>query len=95
MDEKGIEKKNLYLSLDWKGIPEEIDDVLTQLNQVISGHVLVSDLRRRDVRDGALEATCFVDVENPDDLSKLIDDLQKLFSGIGVTFIDQNQMPSV
>ena len=25
----------------------------------------------------------------------IIEDLQKTFSGIGVTFIDQNQMPSI
>ena len=57
--------------------------------------MLISDLRRMDVREGGLEATYFIDVENPDNLSKLVEDLQKTFSGIGVTFIDQNQMPSV
>ena len=39
--------------------------------------------------------TYFIDVNKPDDLSSLVDDLQKTFSGIGVTFIDQNQMPSI
>jgi hypothetical protein len=48
-----------------------------------------------DVREEGLEATYFIDVENPDDLSNLANELQKTFSGIGVTFIDQNQMPSV
>lgn len=88
-------KKNLYLSLDWKSKPGETEGLLKQFNQVIGGHVLVSDLRRMDVRDEGLEATYFIDVEAPDNLSNLMDDLQKTFSGIGVTFIDQNQMPSV
>lgn len=88
-------KKNLYLSLDWKGKPDETQGFLSRFNQVIGSHVLVSDLRRMDVREEGLEATYFIDVENPDDLSVLVDDLQKSFSGIGVTFIDQNQMPSV
>ena len=88
-------KKNLYLSLDWRENFEKKDNYLAQFNQVIGKHVLVSDLRRMDIRDGGLEATYFIDVENPDDLSHLINDLQKSFSGIGVTFIDQNQMPSV
>jgi uncharacterized membrane protein YhiD involved in acid resistance len=88
-------KKNLYLSLDWKSKPGETEGLLKQFNQVIGGHVLVSDLRRMDIRDEGLEATYFIDVENPDNLSNLMDDLQKAFSGIGVTFIDQNQMPSV
>jgi len=56
---------------------------------------MISDLRRMDVREGGLEATYFIDVENPDNLSELVEDLQKTFSGIGVTFIDQNQMPSI
>ena len=88
-------KKNLYLSLDWEGKPEETDGFLKRFNQVIGNHVLVSDLRRLDVREQGLEATYFIDVNNPDDLSSLMDDLQKSFSGIGVTFIDQNQMPSI
>ena len=92
---KESKKKNLYLSLDWKGKPEETEGFLTRFNQVIGNHVLVSDLRRMDVREEGLEATYFIDVENPDDLSNLVNELQKTFSGIGVTFIDQNQMPSV
>ena len=88
-------KKNLYLSLDWQGKPDETDGFLKQFNQVIGNHVLLSDLRRLDVRKEGLEATYFIDVNNPDDLSSLVDDLQKTFSGIGVTFIDQNQMPSI
>jgi len=92
---KEYKKKNIYLSLDWKGSPKEKENFLTRFNQVIGDHTLVSDLRRMDVREGGLEVTYFIDVENPDNLSKLIEDLQKTFSGIGVTFIDQNQMPSV
>ena len=88
-------KKNLYLSLDWKEKPEETDGFLRRFNQVIDNHVLVSDLRRLDMREEGLEVTYFIDVNKPDDLSSLMDDLQKSFSGIGVTFIDQNQMPSI
>jgi len=92
---KESKNKNLYLSLDWKETPEKTGDFLTQFNQVIGKHVLISDLRRMDVREGGLEATYFIDVESPGDLSNLVEDLQKTFSGIGVTFIDQNQMPSI
>ena len=92
---KESKKKNLYLSLDWRENPGKTENFLTQFNRVIEKHVMISDLRRMDVREGGLEATYFIDVENPDNLSKLVEDLQKTFSGIGVTFIDQNQMPSV
>ena len=92
---KESKKKNLYLSLDWEVTGKEKEGLLNRFNDVIKNHVLISDLRRIDVREAGLEATFFIDVQNPDKLSALIDDLQKSFSGIGVTFIDQNQMPSV
>ena len=88
-------KKNIYLSLDWKGSLKEKENFLIRFNQVIGNHTLFSDLRRMDVRDEGVEATYFIDVENPDNLSILVDNLQKSFPGIGVTFIDQNQMPSI
>jgi len=87
-------KKNLFLSLDWKNNGEKDEHLLNQLNQVIGKHVLLSDLRRMDVRDNSIEATYFIDIKNPENLSALVDDLKSSFSGIGVTFIDQNQMPS-
>ena len=92
---KESKKKNLYLSLDWEVTGKETEGLLSRFNDVINNHVLISDLRRIDVREAGLEATFFIDVQNPDNLSALIDDLQKSFSGIGVTFIDQNQMPNV
>ena len=92
---KESKKKNLYLSLDWEVTVKESAGLLSRFTDVIKNHVLISDLRRIDVREAGLEATFFIDVQNPDNLSALIDDLQKSFSGIGVTFIDQNQMPNV
>ncbi|MBT6326229.1 MAG: DUF4956 domain-containing protein [Bdellovibrionales bacterium] len=92
---KESKKKNLYLSLDWEVTGKETEGLLSRFNDVIKNYVLISDLRRIDVREAGLEATYFIDLQNPDNLSALIDDLQKSFSGIGVTFIDQNQMPSV
>ena len=92
---KESKKKNLYLSLDLEVTGKEREGLLSRFNDVIKNYVLISDLRRIDVREAGLEATFFIDLQNPDNLSALIDDLQKSFSGIGVTFIDQNQMPSV
>ena len=92
---KESKKKNLYLSLDWEVTGKEREGLLSRFNDVIKDYVLISDLRRIDVREAGFEATYFIDLQKPDNLSALIDDLQKSFSGIGVTFIDQNQMPSV
>ena len=92
---KESKKKNLFLSLDWDVKAMNKEGLLTSINKVIENHVLISDLRRMDIRGSALEATYFIDIQDPNNLSNLIDDLQKSFSGIGVTFIDQNQMPSI
>jgi hypothetical protein len=88
------ENTKLYLSVDLDeggGGQERINS----LNEVISRHVRVSDLRRVDARDGNLEATYFVDVDASNRISELIDDLKRAFPGIGVSFIDQSRMPTV
>ena len=89
--------RNLYLSVDLGANADaaEHDGRLESLNEVIARHVSVNDLRRLDARDGSLEVTYFVDVEESRRLSELIDDLNQSFPGIGVSFIDQNQMPSI
>ncbi|MEC7641588.1 MAG: DUF4956 domain-containing protein [Nitrospinota bacterium] len=87
-------EKNLYLSLNWKQEPGK-EHNLDSLNKVLNQHVFGSDLRRLDSREDTMEATYFVEIESPDKLSNLVDNLQQVFPGIGVTFIDQNQIPSV
>jgi hypothetical protein len=62
---------------------------------VIARHVSEGDLRRVDARDGGFEVTYFVDMAESGKVSGLIDDLQRTFPGVGVSFIDQNQLPSV
>lgn len=90
----GREKRNLYLSLDWPGRDGE-ERGLEELNDVIARHVDVGDLRRVDSRGDTLEATYFIGMNKEGKISALLDDLHRSFPGIGVSFIDQNQMPSV
>ena len=90
----GREKRNLYLSLDWPGREGE-ERGLEVLNDVIARHVDVGDLRRVDSRGDTLEATYFIGMNKEGKISALLDDLHRSFPGIGVSFIDQNQMPSV
>ena len=90
----GREKRNLYLSLDWSG-RDGAERGLEILNDVIARHVDVGDLRRVDSRGDTLEATYFIGMNKEGKISALLDDLHRTFPGIGVSFIDQNQMPSV
>ncbi|NOY61886.1 MAG: DUF4956 domain-containing protein [Gammaproteobacteria bacterium] len=93
---RGNESKNLYLSVDYESTDGELPDhYLEQLNAVIGRHVSRSDLRRFDVRSNSIEATYFLDIASTDNLSALVDELRRTFPGVGATFLDQNQLPSI
>jgi len=88
------EATKLYLSVDLEGAASEHERI-DALSEVIARHVRTSDLRRIDARQGSLEATYYVDVDESNRISALIDELNRSFPGIGVSFIDQSRMPSV
>ncbi len=91
---KGGGRNILYLAVDFvtaEGSERPID----RLAEVVSRHVESGDLRRVDARGDSVEVTYFIDVAAPERISALIEDLKGSFPGIGVTFIDQNQLPSV
>ena len=88
--------KNIFLSIDWsdeENTPPE--NYLANLSTLISKHVTTSDLRRFDIRSGSSDATYFLDISGIDSLSALTEELQKTYPEVGVTFLDQNQMPSI
>ena len=93
---RAVTGKNVFLSIDGP-IENEKDagHFLEQLNRVINHHSRGVDLRRYDVRSGALEATYLVDQNSTDDLAILLTDLKKDFPELGVTFLDQNQLPGI
>jgi hypothetical protein len=89
-------KKNLYLSIDWREEGDsQPENFLERLDKVISKHVAGSDLRRFDTRDGSTDVTYSVDVSNVEELAALTADIKMTFPNSGVTFLDQNQLPSI
>ncbi|UCD10669.1 MAG: DUF4956 domain-containing protein [Nitrospinaceae bacterium] len=92
---KNERKKNLFLSLNWSDRGGDPGQLLSRVNAIMEKYVLLSDLRRMEVRDNFSEVTYFIDIADPDSLSRLTDELGISFPGIGITFIDQNQMPSI
>lgn len=91
-----IGSKNLYLSIDWEGSENTTTGKsLEKLNSIISKHTKSSDLRRFDIRGNTVEVTYFLDAAGSENLSALAEELQDHFPGVGVTFLDQNQMPSL
>jgi len=89
---RGREHTGLYLSIDWN---DQTESPLESLAEVVSNHAIAADLRRVDTRDGGYEVTYFVDVKGPAVIAAMVDALQERFPGVGVTFVDQNQLPSV
>jgi len=88
--------KNLYLSLDWQlAEDEKPEGHMEHLNTIVSRHALTSDLRRFDIRGKLVEITYFLDIASTDNLSALADELISTFPAIGITFLDQNQLPSL
>lgn len=90
----GNESKNLFLSIDCP-VPEGEASPIPAIEGVFKQYVATGDLRRVDKRDGTLEATYWVDMENSERLADMIADLESTFPGIGITFIDQQRVPAV
>jgi len=91
---RGHEKTRLFLSVDFAQGTDQ-GQRIDSLSGVIGRHVRNMDLRRVDAREGTLEATYFIDVDGSPKISRLIDDLNEAFPGIGLSFIDQTRMPSI
>ena len=87
--------KRMYLSIDWSTSDQSESPQLQALNELISNHATTCDLRRLDRRSGAFDATYFVDIKDVSGLSGLADEIAQKYSNIGVTFIEQTDMPSV
>jgi len=92
----GNENKNLFLSVDWQGKePGQPENFLCKINDIIAKHASLCDLRRFDVRSQSIEVTYFLDIRGITELSALTNELQREFPSAGVSFIDQNRLPSI
>lgn len=88
--------KNIYLSIDYKAGEEGLQDKLIEtINEILQKHAVACDLRRFDLRAGTLDATYFIDIADTENLSDMTEELRRSFPTIGLTFLDQNQLPSV
>ncbi|MDA3791223.1 MAG: DUF4956 domain-containing protein [Desulfobacula sp.] len=93
---KGSNGKNIFISIDWHGKKDEHpDQFIEQINVIIGKHSVNSDLRRFDVHENSIEATYFIDILSSDNLSAMTNDLRQYCPVIGITFLDQNQLPSL
>jgi hypothetical protein len=88
--------KSIYLSIDLdleSGANGE--NQLEKLVDLTAQHSRSSDLRRFDIRGDRMEATFLLDIQSSDDLAALTNDLKSSIPAAGITFLDQNQLPTV
>jgi len=89
------ETRNLYLSVEWQDGQFQPEERMNRLNDSIRENVRWSDMRRFDTKGSTIEATYIVGFDKPEQLSKLVSRLQERHEGIGITFLDQSNLPSV
>jgi len=94
---RNIESKRLFLSITAPASSgdENGSGILQALNEVVQRHTNAGDVRRVDVRDSGVEVVYFLDLAGTGELASLMDELRGTFPGVGLTFIDQNRLPSV
>jgi hypothetical protein len=89
------EERNLYLSVEWQDGQYAPEERMNRLNDSIRENVRWSDMRRFDTKGTTIEATYIVGFDKPEQLSRLVSRLQERHTGIGITFLDQSNLPSV
>lgn len=93
---KDIGAKRIYLSVDVKLEPgTSPDGYLAKLVDITAQHSRRSDLRGYDIRAEMIEATFLLDVQDNAALTALTTELNSAIPGAGITFLDQNQLPTV
>ena len=89
-------EKNMFLSIEYKINSEsEKKGLIKNLNKIIGEEVLRFDLRRLDYRENFIDATYQVNVSDIEILEKIINNLKSNYKNISVTYLDQNQVPSI
>ena len=88
--------KNIFINLDYEIKDSKTkQNLITQFNKILSTSSEVCDLRRFDIKNNMVEATYLVNFEKSEQLESIVKNLQKEFKGISITYIDQNQIPSI
>lgn len=83
---------NLYLNLEVAPGPTE-ETSLTALLRVVTRHARQADLRRLDTSDDLVQATLYVDVADPYQLTALEADLRRHYPDAKLTFVEQAGLP--
>ena len=89
-------EKNMFLSIECNiDKDDEKKNLIKNINKIIGEDVLRFDLRRLDYRQNFLDITYQINVSDLEVLEKIIEKLKKVYPNISITYLDQNQVPSI
>jgi len=87
---KTAENHNLYLNVEVAKATSE-KDTLKQINTILKTYSNVIDIRRLDLKGEILHATYYVDFDNNEILTEVLEKLRKAIPNVALTFIDQDR----
>ena len=84
------ENHNLYLNIEAKEVLSS-KEILSQINSILKEHSNIIDIRRVDLRGDDLHITYYVDFDNNEILTDVLEHLKKTIPNSTLTFIDQDR----
>ena len=94
--DKRIAGKNLFISIDlYDSDLKNSDKLLAEVNEIITKYTRSLDLRRYDARENSTEIVYLIDLSDVSQLMNISTEIKSLYPTIGITFLDQNNLPSV
>ena len=89
-------EKNMFITIEHKISESKTkDNIINSFNKIIENEVGRFDLRRLDVRKDTIDATYLININNMNALENIVKKFQDLYPGISITYLDQNQVPSI
>lgn len=86
------EKNNLYMNIEVSR-NENDENMFNKINGILTEHVLTANMRRLDVSNGSLQATYYIDCEDNESLTALMDNLNKDLPEAAISFVEQKGIP--
>jgi uncharacterized membrane protein YhiD involved in acid resistance len=84
-------KRNLYVNIQ---VPEQdSSNAFESVNDILVKHAELVDMRRLDRHNHALQLTYFLDLQDQQQLAKLMDELKSNIPDCSFSFVDQNHVP--
>ena len=89
-------EKNMFITIEHNHTSgKTADNIINNFNKIIENEVGRYDLRRLDVRKETIDATYLININNMTALENIVKKFQDLYPGISITYLDQNQVPSI